>query len=731
MKILMTTMGLDIGGAETHIVELSKELHRRGHQIILASNGGVYVAELQKMGIRHVVVPMNQRSAGKMLKALLLLKKLIQQEQPDLVHAHARIPAFLCGILQKQMHFPFITSAHWVFQVTPLLRLMTDWGQRTVAVSEDIKSYLMENYQVPEDQIHVTINGIDTETFSPDEKNLTLMRELNLGMGPVIGTVSRLDESRELAARHLISIMPDVLKVSPTAQLLIVGGGNMEEILRQEAAEINRITGRDSVIMTGPRSDVAQLVSLCDVFVGVSRSALEAMAAGKPTILAGNEGYIGTFEHSVLTEAMKSNFCCRGFEACTPEKLLLDLSTLLRMSAEERYSYGEFGRQVVLSHYSVERMTNDYLEAYQQLLRPPQISYATISGYYGYGNLGDDAILRAISQQLFSTEHPVRLTVLSRRPRETARYYGHRAVQRFNPFAVYKALRASDVLISGGGSLLQDKTSTRSLLYYLAVIWLAKKMKKPVFLYANGVGPLMQERNRKRVCKCIDACDRITLRDEPSLKELQAMGVSRLDVEITGDPVFLLKPKGDQSTLSAYGIAEGASIIGVSVRKLPRSEHFIHEVALLCDRLVSEDNKTIVFLIMQESEDEAVSQQIRRSMTQPSYLIKTPGDPEAMLALIQEMELLVSMRLHTLVFAANVNVPVIGCVYDPKVSAMLDILGMPSCGTPDNMDANETYMIAKNMLSELTTYKRDLAERVDEITILAGENSRIFRQFMS
>ena len=139
MKILMTLMGLEIGGAETHVVELSRELVKQGHTVLVASNGGVYERALAEIGIRHFKIPMHKRSTEAMYHSLELLKDLIRQEKPDLVHAHARIPAFLCGILHKQMRFPFITSAHWVFEVTPVLRLMTNWGERTVAVSEDIK----------------------------------------------------------------------------------------------------------------------------------------------------------------------------------------------------------------------------------------------------------------------------------------------------------------------------------------------------------------------------------------------------------------------------------------------------------------------------------------------------------------------------------------------------------------------------------------------------------------
>ena len=589
----------------------------------------------------------------------------------------------------------------------------------------------MRNYQVPEDQSHVTINGIDTTSFAPGPKDSALTNELGLDFGPVIGTVSRLDESRELAARQLIAVMPQILQQVPNAQLLVVGGGNMEDVLRLEAEEVNRKSGRKAIIMTGPRTDIARLVSLCDIFVGVSRAALEAMAAEKPTILAGNEGYIGTFSHQVLASAQQSNFCCRGFGQIEPQDLLRDLLEVLQMDPTQRRSLGRYGRQVVLEQYSVARMTKDYLDAYEKLLHPPQVIRAAISGYYGYGNLGDDAILLSISRQLSDPEHPVRLTVLSRHPEETESQYGLKAVHRFSPFGVYRALRKSDVLISGGGSLLQDKTSTRSLLYYLSVIRIAKHLHKPVFLYANGIGPVNREANRQKVKECLQICDAITLRDSDSLKEVQRLGVNRQDILVTGDPAFILKGiPSDRSLLTQAGVPADGRLVGISVRNIPGTDHFTGQFARLCDRLIKEQGKTIVFLIMQESEDEAISQQIQQLMTEQSYMIKTPGDPAAMLSVIGQMDTVISMRLHTIIFAANMGVPTVGCIYDPKVHTVLKMLRLPSCGTPSDMDADQAYATTVDLMNHSYEYRQRMQANMRDLTPKADLTAQVFRRML-
>lgn len=727
MKILMTLMGLDIGGAETHVVELCRELHRRGHQVLVASNGGVYEQTLTETGITHVKIPMHRRSIPDMAASLRMLRELICREKPDLVHAHARIPAFLCGILQKKLGFPLITTAHGVFDVTPMLRFMSNWGDRTVAVSHDIREYLRREYQLPEDQIHLTINGIDTDTFCP--------RPCSGGEAPVICWVGRLDEASSDVAEMLLGCIPGLTEEFPALRLMLVGGGTREKTIRHFGDEINRKTGRQTVTVTGPRTDVAELLAGATVFVGVSRAALEAMATEKPVILAGNpvygQGYMGLFTRQKLPQTRENNFTCRGCEETTGEKLFRDIKELLSMSPEERLALGQFGRETVERYYSVSRMTDDYLESYRCLLHPKPVIKAVVSGYYGYGNLGDDAILQAISRELSSPEQPVRLTVLSKAPAETRKQYGLPAVRRFSPLGVYRALKASDVLISGGGSLLQDKTSTRSLLYYLWVIRMARRLGKPVFIYANGIGPLTQKQNRRRVRQCLNRCDRITLRDQASLQELRALGVERKDIRVTGDPVFRLTPDGQgENPLRELGIPEQGQIVGVSVRSLPQTEKFIREFARLCDRLVREGGKTVVFLVMQENMDEGVSQQIRQQMAEKSYLVKSPGKPDTMLEMIREMELVIAMRLHTIIFAASVNVPVLGCVYDPKVGAVLQQLDMPDCGTPDTMDGDKAYEKAMELLGRIPEAKQQMQIQVESLRGQAADNVRLFRQMM-
>ncbi len=732
MKLFMATMGLDIGGAETHIVELSKELKAQGHDVIIASNGGVYVPEIEAAGIRHYQVPMHRRSLGDMRRSRQLLREILAKEKPDIVHAHARIPAFLCGSLQRSMGFPFVTTAHWVFESKGMLRYLTNWGQRTIAVSQDIRAYLMREYHVPDSHITVTVNGIDTNKFSPDISPAPLLAELGLEEGqPTISYVSRMDEDRALVARHLIQITPDLARAIPGLQIIITGGGNVFDQLLAQAEQVNRALGRRCVVMTGPRTDINRVAAAGDLFIGVSRSALEAMAAGKPVIVAGNEGYQGLFTPDKLAEAQAGNFCCRGMELSTPERLLADVLQAMALPQEEKDRLGAYGRQVIFDHYSVHRMAADCLSVYRQVRRRKY--NVVMSGYYGFSNAGDDAILQSIHEGILAASDEISVTVLSNNPSLTQSLYGLDGVPRFRLWNVVSALRRCDVLLSGGGSLLQDRTSTRSLLYYLAVIRLAQWFGRPVVLYANGIGPVDKPNNRRRVRKAVERAALVTLRDSSSRDELIDMGVTRKDLYVTADPVFNLYPSSPErgrELLDAVGLPAGVPFAVVSVRDWPGTGDFPRQMALVCDHLRRTHGMEILFLLMHPNRDRLATAQVRQLMEEPSYLLDVTCTPRDLMAVLGLSRLCVSMRLHTLIFSARMAIPCVGLVYDPKVDSYLKELGMPSAGDVEHFHGEEAIASVDALMARYPQALEQLKEKSQELAQAARQNEALLLQLL-
>ena len=732
-KVLLATMSLGIGGAETHIVELALELQRRGYDVAVASNGGVYVADLDKAGIKHHIVPMDRRSLLCMIQSYIKMHKIIKREKPDIVHAHARIPGFICGLLhknkassKKRHTFGFVTTAHWVFDVSGSLRYLTNWGQKTLAVSEDIKQYLIDNYGIPARDILVTINAINTEKFSPDTDAQRIMSEFSLDpKRPIICNVSRLDDSAAAATRILIEIAPKLNDIIPGIQILIVGDGDIYEELNIKATAVNATTGMNTVTMTGSRTDVNDVLMAGDLFVGISRAALEAMSAGKPVIMAGKEGYAGLFTPEKLQAGVETNFTFRGQTQTNKEQLLLDIISFFQSTdAQDRIRLGAYCREVILEDYSISKMTDDSIRMYDAA---SQRRYNVVmSGYYGFRNAGDEAILQSICESI-SEMCDVSITVLSYDPQDTKSRYGYNAVNRFNILKILSSIRKCDLLVSGGGSLLQDTTSTRSLLYYLFIIRAAKFMRKKVMIYANGIGPVRKNSNRRRVRRVIERADIVTLRDSESADELRVIGVKRDDIKVTADPVFTMNGISRDAALEilkSNKIPE-TPFVAVSLRQWPGMGDFCEKIAFLCDSIYESFAHEIVFILMQPDIEREICQKVRSLMKHPSFMLEGRFMAEELMGIISVSDMMLAMRLHALIFAACMNVPFVGLVYDPKVSAYLNALSMPSAGDVADFDEHSALAVITDLLNRREEYVDTLKSKTVQLESAAGEDPMI------
>lgn len=682
MKILMTTMKMDIGGAETHVLEVARELARRGLDITVASAGGVFVTELERAGVRHIYVPLSTRNVFDMLKSYRILSKLMRNEQFDLIHAHARIPAYLSRFLSKRFHVHMVTTAHGTFKVNALLRHVTCWGEKSLAVSEDIKQYLIDAYGVFSGNIGVTINGINMETFSESISAEPIVHEFSLreNMRRIVH-VSRLNEDCSATADALIALVVPLAHLYADLEILIVGDGSELKRLQRQAEEANRAAGRRVVILTGARTDINRLIAAGDIFVGVSRAALEAMAMAKPTILSGNEGYLGIYSMQKFQDAFSTNFCCRGFPLLNRDFLYRDLCQLLDASPEQLSDLAQQGKATVRTHYSVAAMADDYERMYR--LMKPYAYYRhgdiLVIGYYGFRNTGDDSLLRLIVRALRGEDENLRISALAHRPHAAALSYGIPCIDRKNPFAVWNAMRHAKMLIAGGGNLLQDKTSRRSLVYYTSVLRLAKKLGLKVMVWANGLGPLLYESSVQRVKRCLGEADLITLREPESDRTAKKLGIDPARIRLTSDPSFLA-PLPEAGWIlhlrKYYRLEAGKRYYAVSLRNWQEEARAnIEAFASVCDRIAEKYGMTAVFIPMQEGHDYAVTQRVRGMMrTQSLLLLGASG--EELQGLLRDMSFAISMRLHTLIYGASAGIPVIGISYDKKLDAFLSYIGM-------------------------------------------------------
>ena len=697
LNILMATMQMGFGGAETHIYELCRALVRDGHTVTVASAGGRYADMLEAAGIRHVTMPLHTKNPFAVLRCRAALKKLIADGHFDVVHAHARIPAFICGSLQKKLHFRFVTTAHWVFRVTPLWRRLADWGDRQMAVSEDIKQYLIDNYGQFADNISVTVNGIDTDSFAPHGDFAAVRDELSLSASAHrIVSISRMDESRGKAQLCLARCAERLLAKYPDLEIVIVGDGvlsaerNLLADVRAIADALERKHGRKIIFTPGLRTDTPAFLAAADVFVGASRAALEAMSCGLPTVIAGNEGYIGIMDARRRDLALKTNYCCRDCGETTEAKLYADLCTLFDRTADERRAMGDYCRRVILEDFSAARMAHDYEAMYESLpaVTPDVPGRILVSGYYGFGNAGDDSIAAALVAGIRACAPDMPITFLCKDTKNSAKKYGVRTVPRFNIPAVLREMRTARLLISGGGNLLQNTTSARSLFYYTTIIRLAKRRGLRVFVLGNGLGPILGEKYELDVAKTLALADRITLREPQSLDYAASLGIPRDRLALSADPALLLAPADARRVDYILKNVGNAPLFAVSLRSFAtlRSEEvdgadedsFAATFAAEMDAIAARTGAKPLYILMQSSRDRALTEKVNAAAAVKGEILGGLTAREIM-GVLGRCEFVISMRLHLLIYAVAVGKPPLGISYDPKIDAMMRYMG---CAKP-------------------------------------------------
>jgi polysaccharide pyruvyl transferase CsaB len=316
----------------------------------------------------------------------------------------------------------------------------------------------------------------------------------------------------------------------------------------------------------------------------------------------------------------------------------------------------------------------------------------TISGYYGFGNIGDEAVLAGILAGLREAGVDAQVTVVSGDPARTASEHpGVKAVGRTAFCGITRAILRADLFISGGGSLFQDVTSARSAYYYLSILRLAQILRRKTMIYAQGVGPLHRPRIRAAVAKAFNRADAVTVRDQDSRALLHEIGVTR-EVQVCADPSFLVEPDLDAADriIREVGLV-GRELVGVSLRPWPGHDDWLTNAARTISGVCLELGAQAAFIPMQEPEDAAFGE--------GAITLSHRGNPRIAKGLVARCVMIVGMRLHSLVFAAGAGVPFVSIAYDPKVASFASEAGGAAevrIGEPDSNALAEALRAAWN-----------------------------------
>jgi polysaccharide pyruvyl transferase CsaB len=389
-----------------------------------------------------------------------------------------------------------------------------------------------------------------------------------------------------------------------------------------------------------------------------------------------------------------------------------------------------------------------------------------LSGYYGFDNAGDEALLAAISEALREFSPDINIIVLSASPQRTQELHGVAAVSRFNPISLIQTLRRADLLISGGGSLLQDVTSWRSILYYLGIVTLALILGQPVMFYAQGIGPIRRPWARWLTRVIANRVRLITVRDQDSLNELKHLGVTKPPVYVTADPVLGMRAAGltvvenetssknDANEDNEYNedivinlalesddninqnlIVEAVAKnknktdkpyrrIGFALRNWQGLTGFKAAVAEAADYL-AEQGWEVVFVPLHYPDDLVAARDIASRMRFPSRIIEERLSVQGVMQELARIDLLVGMRLHSLIFAAALGVPMLGISYDPKVNAFLEQLGEKPVGQVEDLTAQQLITGITVLSQSLPAARARLHEKTEHLGELARANARM------
>ena len=657
MKVLMVTGAMESGGAETHVLELASALTRMGHTVTVASSGGRLVLPLARAGVAHVRLPLTKKTLPALIKSVRGLMRLTEKHKFHVVHAHTRIAAVIAYFVCLRKGIGMVSTVHAHFKSNHALRKISRWGDRVIAVSDDLRDYMLENASdVLPENVTVIPNGIDTARFCPSKK-ISEKR---------IVFVSRLDFDCSRAAYALCESADKIAEKFPDVEIVIGGGGSEFQKITRLADKINSRLSRQAIHVIGEVDDVAALLGGADLFVGVSRAALEAMSSGIPVILAGNEGFGGLVDEKSLELCGQSNFCARGCSPVTAQKMTEEVNLALAMSVIEREALCKFIRQYICEHHSVEYMAERTERVYRSLYmgRAPKGKQGGVllCGYYGFGNMGDDVLLTRSITQARQKYPALPVCALTAAPYSCRRKFGIRCVSRNSFPDVLREINKSEVVVFGGGTLLQNGTSRRSLWYYLFVLRIAEARGKRVELWGNGVEKIRGRISRRVAADALSKCAFLGLRDRDSVREVCSLvaefGKKAPHILLESDLAAKAFEESDTSekyALKRFGISDRERFVAIALRGRESREN-MQEMLDFLEALSAEKIK-LVFVVMYPDEDLKKTRKMCESL---GGILAYPLGAADIQAIMKRCCLVCSMRYHALVFAHSVGTPFIG-----------------------------------------------------------------------
>lgn len=680
MKVMHIISGGDSGGAKTHLFELLDKLKNLCDVSVACLMKGQFYTEILEKDIKSLLFEQKNRFD---LSVISDIVNYVIDNKIELLHVHGARANFIATFLKHKLSVPIVTTMHsdYLLDFDKFFKKLIFTNLNIfslrrldyfIAVSDNFKDMLIERNFNP-NSIHTVYNGMD---FSRIPREITSREEYakrhGLDLNPelcYIGIAARFDVVKGVDV--FIRGAAKAYEKNKNLRFLIAGSGAEEQNLKFLVRALG-IT--EAVKFLGFERDIYGFLNFIDINTLTSKcesfpySMLEGAAMKKPMI-ASRVGGIPSLVIDGETGLLFEN----GDSDALGERMH-ELS--LAEDKIRRMGDAIYTRATTL--FSADNFAKTHMNIYADILADYKSKYRydfVLSGYFGFDNSGDDALLKALISDLKCLKPDCRIVVLSKKPKNTQRTFKVNAVRRMSPFAIRRVFRSSRMLLSGGGSLIQDETSSKSLWYYLALIRLAKRRGMKVMQIANGIGPVNKSRNRKMSADIINKnVDSITLREYKSADELRKLGVT-VPYTVTADPAISL---GGISAEKVSSLLEENNIpcnkyVCVAIRDWKQlATGFRRSLALALDYISDKYGYDIVFLPMQYPADEYISKSVASKMQNNSYVIDRACSIDETIGIISRSSLVIAMRLHSLVYAVSSGVGVIALKYDPKIDGFME-----------------------------------------------------------
>lgn len=362
MHIVHILPELKQGGVETVVVGLTRELVKAGHRCTVISNGGKLVSDVVAAGGVHCRLNVCSKNPLTFFNRVRKLQTALSKLQPDIIHAHSRVPAWLAWFANKKPKIPFVTTVHGFNSVSRYSAIMTK-GDRVICVSHPVKDYVQQHYKTPDTLIDVIHPGVNPIEFNPetlDRKWITDFKEQFELEGNFVATaVGRITELKDYET--FIRAIAIAAKSNPNIRGLIVGGvrrdkqayyGRLQELVRE--LDIGQ-----HVLFVGSHTHMAEIYALSDILVSCSKkpesfglTLIEALAMNTPVIASRHGGPL-----DIIQEGRNGFFFEPG-----DAQALAALLTAMPALTESDYHMD------ITARFSLSRMTEATLAVYNEVV---------------------------------------------------------------------------------------------------------------------------------------------------------------------------------------------------------------------------------------------------------------------------------------------------------------------------------------------------------------------------